>query len=252
MTSSQSHLYDYLKVLICNGGCVGPALAFWLAEAAQRVTVVQRFPVLRAEGAQIDLRGAGIKAVKRMVLLEAVQNKLVDEQGTAVVDSNGNVKATIMANKSGQGTQTLASQYEIMRGGLVCILYEATKDNVHYMFGKTVNSFNQDENQVLTHLSDGSSGPYDLLIGADGQRSRIRKAMLSSASPDPYDLLGTHVAYYFITRIKSDTKIKTVYNCTRGRMIVRRSHSPTETQVLLFLRDDSPEIPSLFKASIGE
>lgn len=241
-----------LKVLICGGGCAGPALAFWLAHTGHQVTVVERFPVLRSGGAQIDLRGAGIEAVKRMGLLEAVQSKLVDEQGTAMVDSNGNVKATILANKSGQGAQTLTSEYEIMRGDLVRILYEVTKDNVHYMFGKTVDSFDQDEKQVIANFSDGSSRTYDLLVGADGQGSRIRRAIWSPDSPDPYYRLGTHVAYCFIPRIKSDTNMKTVYNCPGGRMIMRRSHSSTETQVLFFLKDDSPEISSLSKASIEQ
>jgi 2-polyprenyl-6-methoxyphenol hydroxylase-like FAD-dependent oxidoreductase len=241
-----------LKVLICGGGCAGPALAFWLAHTGHQVTVVERFPVLRSGGAQIDLRGAGIEAVKRMGLLEAVQVKLVDEQGTAVVDFNGNVKATIMANKSGQGAQTLTSEYEIMRGDLVRILYEATQGIVHYMFGKTVDSFDQDEKQVTAHFSDGSTGTYDLLVGADGQGSRIRRAILSPDGHDPYYRLGTHVAYYFIPRIKSKTNMKTVYNCTGGRMIMRRSHSPTETQVLFLLKDNSPEISSISKASIEQ
>lgn len=43
------------------------------------------------------------------------------------------------------------------RGDLVRIIYEATKDNVHYIFGKTVDSFDQDEEQVTAHFSDGSS-----------------------------------------------------------------------------------------------
>lgn len=239
-----------LKVLICGGGCAGPALALWLSQTGHQVTVVERFPILRCGGTQIDLRGAGIEAVKRMGLHEAIRSKLVDEQGMVVVDSKGNIRATIMANKSGQGAQTLTSEYEIMRGDLVRILYEATKHNVHYMFGKTVDSFEQDDKQVTAYFTDGSSDTYDLLVGADGQGSRIRRALSAPDSPDPYYRLGTHVAYFFIPRIDSDTNMMSVYNCTGGRTIIRRSHSPTETQVLLFLKDDSPEMSSLPKASV--
>jgi 2-polyprenyl-6-methoxyphenol hydroxylase-like FAD-dependent oxidoreductase len=139
-----------------------------------------------ASGAQIDLRAQGIEAVKRMGLLDAIRGKLVDEAGVSFVDSQGKTKATIMANKSGKGAQSLTSEYEIMRGDLVRILYGATKDNVEYVFGKTVERFEQDEKQVVAHFSDGSSDTFDLLVGADGQGSRIRKAILPPDSPDPY------------------------------------------------------------------
>ncbi|WP_399880707.1 FAD-dependent oxidoreductase [Streptomyces sp. BBFR51] len=66
-----------LKVLICGGGVAGQALAHWLARGGHRVTVVERFPSLRATGAQVDLRGQGIDAVERMGLLDAVRSRLV-------------------------------------------------------------------------------------------------------------------------------------------------------------------------------
>ncbi|MFE0413366.1 FAD-dependent oxidoreductase [Streptomyces tendae] len=61
-----------LKVLICGGGVAGQALAYWLARDGHRVTVVERFPALRATGAQVDLRGQGIDTVERTGLLHAV------------------------------------------------------------------------------------------------------------------------------------------------------------------------------------
>jgi 2-polyprenyl-6-methoxyphenol hydroxylase-like FAD-dependent oxidoreductase len=203
-----------------------------------------------ASGAQIDLRAQGIEAVKRMGLLDAIRGKLVDEAGVSFVDSQGKTKATIMANKSGKGAQSLTSEYEIMRGDLVRILYGATKDNVEYVFGKTVERFEQDEKQVVAHFSDGSSDTFDLLVGADGQGSRIRKAILPPDSPDPYRPLGIDMAYFFIPRTETDNNIRKTYHSPGGRMIVRRSHSPTETQVSFFLKDDSKEASSI-PAALG-
>ncbi|KAJ5729178.1 FAD/NAD(P)-binding domain-containing protein [Penicillium malachiteum] len=174
-----------LNILICGGGCAGPALAFWLARNGHQVTVVERFPVLRAHGAQVDLRGQGIEVAKRMGLIDAIRSKLVDEEGVAFVDSKGKVYGTMMAKRTGKGAQSLTSEYEIMRGDLICILYDATKYNVKYIFGKTVDKFDQDEKQVIAHFSDGSLGTFDILVGADGQGSRIRNAILSPESPDP-------------------------------------------------------------------
>ncbi|MFC6937120.1 FAD-dependent oxidoreductase [Actinomadura yumaensis] len=238
-----------LRVLVAGGGVTGQALAYWLARGGHRVTVVERFPALRASGAQVDLRGQGIQAIAAMGLLDAVRGKLVDEAGVAFVDARGRAKATIMANTSGRGRQTLTSEYEIMRGDLVRILHDATKDDAEYVFGKSVDGYEQDGDRVVAHFSDGSSGEFDLLVGADGQGSRIRRALLPEGS-DPYWRVGIHMAYWFVPRIASDSNIRDTYMAPGGRQIMRRSHNPTETQAYFVMRDDSEESSAIHRAPV--
>ncbi|MCT2543340.1 FAD-dependent monooxygenase [Streptomyces atratus] len=238
-----------LRVLVAGGGIAGQALAFWLTRGGHRVTVVERFPALRAAGAQVDLRGQGIEAVKRMGLLDAVRGKLVDEAGVAFIDARGKAKATIMANTSGKGRQTLTSEYEIMRGDLVRILHDAARDDTEHLFGKSVDGFEQDTHKVVTHFSDGSSGEFDLLIGADGQGSRIRRALLPEV-PDPYWRMGIHMAYWFVPRIASDSNIRDTYMVPGGRQIMRRSHNPTETQVYFVIREESGEASEIHREPV--
>ncbi|CAM4513671.1 FAD-dependent oxidoreductase [Nocardia ninae] len=239
-----------MKILICGGGIAGQAAAYWLARAGHRVTVVERFPALRATGAQVDLRGQGIEAVERMGLLDVVRSKLVDEAGVAFVNGQGKARGTIMANTSGRGRQTLTSEYEIMRGDLVRILHAATEDDVDYVFGVRVECFEQDGQRVVAHFSDGSSDEFDLLVGADGQGSRIRRAILPYGSADPYRPVGIHMAYWFIPRIAADGNIRDTYHAPRGRMIMRRSHNPTETQVYFVLRETSAEASAIHRAPV--
>ncbi|XXH03088.1 Lysophospholipase 1 [Hypoxylon texense] len=242
-----------LKILICGGGIAGPALAFWLARSGHRVVVVERFPALRATGAQIDLRAQGIQAVRRMGLEDAVRARLVDEAGVALVDGRGEVLATVLANTSGRGAQSLTSEFEIMRGDLVRLLYEQTKENknVEYVFGKTVESFEQDDTRVLARFSDGTSDTFDLLVGADGQGSRVRKAILPP-DEDPVRKMGIHMAYWFIPRTGDDSNIRRTYHAPGGRMVFRRSHNPTETQVYFFLRDGGSSSSSSSSSSSPE
>lgn len=248
----QTFIYMALKILICGGGCAGPALAFWLARSGHQVVVAERFPALRASGAQIDLREQGIEVAKRMGLLDKIRQKLVDEEGVAVVDTNGKIHAKIMANKSGKGAQSLTSEFELMRGDLVRILYDETKDQVKYIFGKTIDDFEQDEHLIVAHFSDGSSDTYDLLVGADGQGSRIRKAILPHGAPEPFFRLGVHMAYWFIPRAEDDNNIRRTYQTAGGRMMMRRTHSPTESQVYFFLRDSTPEVSSIHRADVEQ
>ncbi|MYS85535.1 FAD-dependent oxidoreductase [Embleya scabrispora] len=238
-----------LRVLICGGGIAGEAAAYWLARGGHRVTVVERFPALRATGAQVDLRGQGIDAVRRMGLLDVVGSKLVDEAGVALVNARGKARATIMANTSGRGRQTLTSEYEIMRGDLVRVLHDATKEDVEHVFGVSVDRFEQDEKRVVAHFSNGTSGEFDLLVGADGQGSRLRRAILPPGTADPYRRVGIHMAYWFIPRIATDTNIRDTYHAP-GRMIMRRSHNPAETQVYFILREESEEASAVHREPI--
>jgi len=239
-----------LRVLVCGGGIAGQALAYWLARGGHRVTVVERFPALRATGAQVDLRGQGIEAVARMGLLDAVRSRLVDEPGVAFVDAHGRRRATIMANTSGKGRQSLTSEYEIMRGDLVRILHEAAKDDAEYVFGVSVERFEQDADVVVAHLSDGTSRTVDLLVGADGQGSRVRRALLPPGAPDPYRRVGIHMAYWFVPRIASDSDVRDTYLAPGGRMIMRRSHNPAETQVYFVLREESEEASAVHREPV--
>ncbi|MFE7314006.1 FAD-dependent monooxygenase [Streptomyces sp. NPDC057555] len=238
-----------LRILIAGGGIAGQALAYWLTQGGHRVTVAERFPALRAAGAQVDLRGQGIEAAERMGLLDAIRGKLVDEAGVAFVDARGRAKATIMANTSGQGRQTLTSEYEIMRGDLVRILHDATKDDTEYVFGTAVDGFEQDEDEVVAHFSDRPSRAFDLLVGADGQGSRIRRAILPKGF-DPYWRVGVHMAYWFIPRIASDGNIRDTYMVPGGRQIMRRSHNPTETQVYFVMREESEDASAIHRAPV--
>ncbi|KAL8790071.1 MAG: hypothetical protein Q9213_000773 [Squamulea squamosa] len=239
-----------LNILICGGGCAGPSLAFWLARAGHRVTIVERFPALRATGAQIDIREQGIEVVKRMGLLDTIRSKRVVEDGMSFVDAQGRNKATIMANTSGKGAQSMTSEYEIMRGDLVRILYDATKDNVEYIFGNTVEHFEQDDECVTVHFSDGSTGTYDMLVGADGQGSRIRAAIQPPDAPDPVRRLGLYLAYWFVPRIATDDHLCRICHFPGSRAIMARTHSATEGQANFGFRDDSEEVRSMPKAPL--
>lgn len=239
-----------LKVLICGGGCAGPALAFWLSRAGHDVTVVERFPVLRATGAQIDIRDQGISVAERMGLLEKIRGITVDEDGMAFVDEQGGVLGTMMANKTGKGAQVFTSEFEIMRGDFVRLLYDETKDRVKYVFGTTVERHEQKGESVVAYFSDGTSEEYDLLVGADGQGSRVRASIMPEGAPDEHRRFGLYGAYFFVPRLETDSNLSTVCSAVGGRMTLRRTHSETESNAVIFMADDSPDLRSLPRAPV--
>ncbi|KAL2827726.1 hypothetical protein BDW59DRAFT_160032 [Aspergillus cavernicola] len=187
-----------LKVLICGGGIAGNALAFWLLKLGYGVTVVERWPDLRATGLQVDLRGFGVMVLKRMGLEQAFRARSVPEQGLEFINSSGKQKAYFPANRTGEGLQSFTTDYEIMRGDLCRLLYDVTKDRVKYVFGMTVESFEESDSSIEVLFSNGKKDRFDLLVGADGQGSRIRRLMLGPDTPDTFHFLGVYTGYFTI------------------------------------------------------
>lgn len=201
-----------LKVLIVGGGIAGPALAFWLSRISANITLIERSPSLRAYGQQIDLRAQGVPLMKMMGIEPAVRAKTVREPGTQLIDVQGRVKAFFPANQSGSGKQSITSEYEIMRGDLVKILYNLTKDhlNVQHLFDTTIESLVQDpENdahgKVHVSFADGRNEDFDLVVGADGTGSRTRRLMLGRDVPDPRHFLGAYIGFFSIPSQPEDS-----------------------------------------------
>ena len=243
-----------LKVLISGGGIAGNALAFWLSKQGHDVTVIERFPKLRATGLQIDLRGRGIEVMRRMGLEEAFRAKSVKEQGLRIVDSSGRQMAFFPVNASGKGSQSFTTDFEIMRGDLCRLLYDATGDHVKYIYGTFIQNYKETDGSVEALFSNGKMDRFDLLVGADGQGSRTRKMMLNHDAPNPFHPLGVYIAYYTIPQhIESgDAYIATTYIAPGMRMLFTRRHDPRYIQAYLICKTDSERLKSSDKGDIEE
>jgi 2-polyprenyl-6-methoxyphenol hydroxylase-like FAD-dependent oxidoreductase len=79
--------------------------------------------------------------------------------------------------------------------------------------GVTVASFRQDADGVDVELTDSTGGRYDLLVGADGLRSEIRRKLLGDESPEPR-FLGEIVWRALLERPASVTGLFQFYGPT--------------------------------------
>lgn len=224
-----------LRVLISGGGIAGPSAAFWLSRLGHSCTIIERFLSLRTGGQQIDIRGQGIEAAKRMGILEDIRKNAVDEHGLQWVDSQGKQKALLEKNDSGKGRQSFTSEFEVMRGDLCKIIYEATKDKAEYRFGTSIESFENVGDKVNVKFSQGSDESYDLVIAADGQGSRVRRELFAD-EPDAVQVrdLNLNGCYYNLPREAGDKNLATVYSAPGRRVISTRWHSKDNGQAYLF------------------
>ncbi|KAI1781443.1 putative monooxygenase [Hypoxylon cercidicola] len=228
-----------LKVLIAGVGIAGPALALWLTRIGCDITLIERNSSLRDTGHQVDLRGQGVVIMKLMGIEDAVRAVLCSEPGMRFIDHQGKSKVFIAANRTGKGTQSATSEFEIMRGDLVNILYEATRGlkGVKYVFDTSIRDFTQDEGspdgKVHVTFSDGRQEDYDILVGAEGFGSTTRKIMLGPSFPDPRHDLGVHVAYYTAPSREGDSNDWTMCMMPGRKFIQTRKDKPENIRVYL-------------------
>ncbi len=160
-------------VLISGAGIAGPSLAFWLSRNGYRVIVVEIAPNVRPGGQTVDLRGAGGDVVERMGLLDQMRARALEQQGAAWVRSDGSRRAEMPVTAF--GGNGLVSKLEILRGDLVDVLYQATRDSVEYRFGQRISGLREVDAGVEATLADGTVVHADLVVGADGPHSAVRR-----------------------------------------------------------------------------
>ncbi|KAK0727049.1 monooxygenase [Lasiosphaeria miniovina] len=205
-----------LKILICGSGIAGPATAFWLSRIGCRVTVIEKATEHRHSGQQIDIRGVGVTAMRRMGIEAAVRACLVSEQGTLLVDTTGRRRAFFPVLATGTGDQSITSEFEIMRGDLSRVMYNANKDTTVYRHGVTVESLEQQQQPqpgndesggggVHVVFSDGVQDTFDLVVGCDGMYSATRKLLLGPDAPDAFHGSGAAIAWATVPAEPADT-----------------------------------------------
>lgn len=218
------------RILISGASIAGPTLAYWLHRHGFQVTLVEKAPSLRLGGQSIDASGPARQIVRWMDIESAIRAISSNEMGIQWVDKTNRVAAAFPQDHP----LSITDEMEILRGDLVNILYERTKQHVTYRFNTQIEQLTQDDQQVNVTFSDGQRDVYDLVIAADGIRSKTRKLIFADESVFKY--LGVCVAYLTIPRAPTDTNWARWYTADQARVILLRSDSHGTTRAsILFL-----------------
>ncbi|GGO16210.1 FAD-dependent oxidoreductase [Microbispora rosea subsp. aerata] len=157
------------SVLISGASIAGPAVAYWLRRHGFTPTVVERAPALREGGQAVDFRGAvHMHVLRRMGVLDEIRRLRTDPGPWRVVDSRGDQIVALPAEFAG-------GEVEIPRGGLARVLYDLTRHDVEYVFGDSIASMTETPHGVEVTFERGAPRTFDLVIGADGLHSNVRR-----------------------------------------------------------------------------
>lgn len=211
-----------MRVLISGAGVAGPTLAWFLAKAGLRITIVEKSHCLLPHGQNIDINGSALTVIKKMGLIDQIRRFNTTEKGTQFIDPRGRPFAPFPM-KSGS-TASPTSEFEILRGDLAAVLHEATKDhpNIDYKFNTTINKvISNNDDRVKVELSNGEVQDYALVTAADGQWSKLRKQCFPPESVNVVDK-GMYAVYWTIPRLPGDNDWWNIYHALGSRVITVR------------------------------
>jgi 2-polyprenyl-6-methoxyphenol hydroxylase-like FAD-dependent oxidoreductase len=175
-------------VLISGAGIAGPTLAFWLKAAGFEPTLVERAPALRGGGYVIDFWGHGYDIAERMGLIAEINRSGYRAQEMRIVDNTG-------ARVTGFGTRVLTEltggrYVTLQRSELSRLLFESVRGRAEIVFGDEIVALREQPDGVSVELKRGGARRFDLLIGADGLHSTVRRLAFGPQSP-----LEKHLGY---------------------------------------------------------
>ncbi|WP_433457765.1 FAD-dependent monooxygenase [Micromonospora sp. CA-248212] len=221
------------RILISGASIAGPALAFWLARFGFSPTVVERAPRLREGGNGVDVRGQAVHVAERMGILPLVRATAADVVGLSFVDGANRSVARLdlraIQRRAGD------ADVEIMRGDLAAILHEATRNDVEYVFDDSIRRMDQDDDGVTVTFERGPTRRFDLVVGADGTHSTVRRLAFGPESGF-LTHLGHHFAFAEADPGLGEKRWVTLYNLPGRAVSIYRSGNHPGAKVHFMFR----------------
>ncbi|MGZ4528267.1 MAG: FAD-binding protein [Mycobacterium sp.] len=183
-------------VLISGASVAGATAAYWLGRHGYSVTVVERHPGPRPGGQAIDVRGAALGVLERMGLLAAAQKRQTQIRGASVVDRDGN-ELSRDTESTPTGGPIDSPDIELLRDDLVELLYGASQWSAEYIFDDTITGLDDDGATVNVTFERAPARSFDLVIGADGLHSNVRR-LVFGPEEQFIERLGTHAAIFTV------------------------------------------------------
>lgn len=161
-----------LKVAVVGCGSAGPAAAILLQRQGHEVTLFERAEACRPVGAGFLLQPGGMGVLERLGLLEPVLDHAAKVKGLYVVDSAGNDLLDLKYEELGAAYFGAGLHRPVLLEVLLRGMKEA---GVGLRWGCEVARIErQAAGWMLEFEGGGNDGGWDLLIVADGARSKLR------------------------------------------------------------------------------
>lgn len=217
------------NALIVGGGVGGMCAAIQLRKLGVAVTLVEQNPSWAPDGAGITISGPTLRALRTIGVVDEVLRRGGHWDAVDVCGADGSVKVSVPVLPAIDG-EGLPGAAGIMRPVLADILGHAVQAaGAEVRLGVSFSAMTPDDDGVDVQFTDGSRGRYDLVIGADGVHSAVRKLVLPAFAGPAFTGQGSWRAVVPRRRRNS-----TIY---MGRTTKAGRNPISETECYLFVLD---------------
>ena len=169
------------KVLVVGGGVGGLAVAIGLHQKGIAVEVVERDKDWKVYHVGIIVQANFVRALNVLGIGDDAVKAGYAYRGARFMDLDGNVLKELPGDTAVDG---LPSDLGLTRPALHKVLTEKVLElGIPVRLGVSFETLADRVDGVDVTFTDGSAGSYDLVIGADGNYSAVRKVLWPEATP---------------------------------------------------------------------
>ena len=222
------------EILVSGAGVAGPVLAYWLKRYGFNPTVVERAPAIRKEGGHaVDLWGSAVDIVERMGILPEVEAARTHNDASSLIRSG---KPSINVDVGELAVEFSDRAVEVPRDELTRLLYRPSGSDVEYVFDDSVTALEEDNDGVRVAFRHSAPRRFDLVVGADGLHSGVRRLAFGPESRFRR-YLGGYIAVYTVPNFLGlDGRILTYSAVDRSVVVYPVWQSGDARAVFMFRR----------------
>ncbi len=228
-----------MRIAISGAGVAGPALAHWLLRTGHAPTIIERAPALRTGGYVIDFWGVGYRVAQRMGIEQALLDAGYRVQSLASVDKAGRVQARLDTDVFQRLTDGRFTS--LPRGDLAAAIYATVEGRAETIFGDSIAAIDDHDGGVRVALEHGGERDFDLVVGADGLHSNVRR-LVFGPDADHERYLGCRVAACVVDGYRPRDELVYVTHNVPDRQLARFTLRGDRTLFLFVFRSDDIEI----------
>ncbi|MGA8276994.1 MAG: FAD-binding domain [Rhodanobacteraceae bacterium] len=229
-----------MKIAISGAGVAGPALAHWLHRIGHVPTLVEQAPQFRTGGYVIDFWGVGYRIAERMGVEAAIRDAGYQVQSVRSVGRDGEIRASLDANVFRRVTEGKFTS--LPRGDLAAAIYATIEHEVETVFGDSIAAIQPHPDGVRLDFEHGDARDFDLVIGADGLHSNVRR-LVFGPDRDFERYLGCRVAAFVTDGYRPRDELVYVTHNVPGRQAARFSLRKDRTLFLFVFRSNDAHDP---------
>lgn len=176
-----------MKIIISGAGIGGLAAALCLHEKGFEVQVFEAVDALQPLGVGINVMPHAAGVLFGLGLGDALDDIAIR---TRAIEYRTRFGHLIQSDPRSVEAGFDYPQYSIHRGELQFLLLDTVRERLGesaVVTGKALSSFEQNEHGVHVRFANGTSCDGDLLIGADGFRSKVRQQLHPHEPPAHYE-----------------------------------------------------------------